>query len=195
MITPERSEHFIFSIADGTAKFCGRGHEVRESPSKAGSTCNESRSQRWPSRKLGESQPTETHDDADVRNDFWSIEGDFTYRHHTELRVHLHVPKEESFPTPLKYLTHTSLDVLQEKRINDYFDVDVDRTLSDTWKGFTKFTFMKEKLPPGYKWSRRRLTKIQATTRSDYLWPEIWIGMSKAAKKKDKQEWALMLEN
>ena len=32
-----------------------------------------------------------------------------------------------------------------------------------------------------------RLTKIQATTRPDYLWPEIWIGMSKAAKKKEKK--------
>ena len=41
---------------------------------------------------------------AEVRNDFWSIEGDFIYRHHVELRVHLHVLKEESFPMPLKYI-------------------------------------------------------------------------------------------
>ena len=40
-------------------------------------------------------------------------------------------------------------------------------------------------------WSRERLTKIQATTRPDYLWAEIWIGMSKAAQKKEKQEWAI----
>ena len=43
-------------------------------------------------------QPTETQDDAEARNDFWSIEADFIYRHHTEPRVHFHVPKEESFP-------------------------------------------------------------------------------------------------
>ena len=42
-------------------------------------------------------QPTETHGDAVARNYFWSIEGDFIYRHHTELRVHLHALKEESF--------------------------------------------------------------------------------------------------
>ena len=35
-------------------------------------------------------------------------------------------------------------------------------------------------------WSRVRLTKIQATTRTDYLWHEIWIGVSKAAKKSRK---------
>ena len=35
-----------------------------------------------------------------------------------------------------------------------------------------------------------RLTKIQATTRPDYLWPETWSGMSKAAQKKKKQQWA-----
>ena len=58
-------------------------------------------------------QPTETHDDAVARNYFWSIEADFIYRRHIELRVHLHALKEESFPIPLKYLetTHTSLDV------------------------------------------------------------------------------------
>ena len=42
--------------------------------------------------------------------------------------------------------------------------------------------------PKGCMWSGRRLTKIQATTRPDYLWPEIWTDMSKAAQKKEKQE-------
>ena len=40
-------------------------------------------------------------------------------------------------------------------------------------------------------WSRVRLTKIQATTRPDYLWLETWSSMSKAAHKKEKQEWAI----
>ena len=88
--------------------------------------------------------------------------------------------------------THTHLDVLQEKSINDYWNVDGDRSLSDSWTGFTKFTSLNEKRPSGFLLSgRRRSTKIQATTRPDYLWPEIWIGMSKAAEKHDKQEWAL----
>ena len=79
------------------------------------------------------------------------IEGDFIYRHHIEPRVQLCVPKEESFPIPLKCIDvtrteHTSLDVLQEKRINDYWNVDVDRTLSDSWRGFAKSTLLNEKL-------------------------------------------------
>ena len=57
----------------------------------------------------------------------------------------------------------------------------MDRSLFDSWKGFTKLTPSKEKLPKGCLWSRRQLTEIQATTRLDYLWPEIWSDMSKAA--------------
>ena len=63
--------------------------------------------------------------------------------------------------------------------------------MSDSWTGFTKFMFLNEKLPPGYMWSGERLTKIQATTRPGYLWSEIWIGMSNAAKKQEKQEYWL----
>ena len=60
------------------------------------------------------------------------------------------VPKEETFTIPLKYIdvtrsTHTDLDVMQEKRVDDYWNVDSNRNLSDSWKGFTKFTLFKEK--------------------------------------------------
>ena len=52
------------------------------------------------------------------------------------------MPTEESFPIPLKYIdvtrtTHTSLDVL-EKHIEDDWNVDEDRELSDALTGFTK---------------------------------------------------------
>ena len=68
---------------------------------------------------------------------------DFIYRHHDEPRVHLYVPEEETFRIPLKYIdvirsTHTDLDVLQEKRDDDYWNVDLNRSLSDSWKGFVK---------------------------------------------------------
>ena len=63
--------------------------------------------------------------DSGARNDFWSIEGSYIYRHHVEPRVQLHVPNEETFPIPLKYIdvtsaTYTNLDVLQEKRTDDF---------------------------------------------------------------------------
>ena len=79
------------------------------------------------------------------------MSGHFIYRHHVEPRVKLYVPKEETFPIPLKYIDdtrsiHSDLDVLQEKRIDDYWNVDSRKHLSDSWRGFTKFTLLKEKL-------------------------------------------------
>ena len=67
-------------------------------------------------------------DDSEARSDFWSIEGNYIYRHHVEPRVKLYVPKEEPFPIPLRYVdvvrrTNTTLDVLVESRIEDYWNV------------------------------------------------------------------------
>ena len=39
-------------------------------------------------------------------------------------------------------------------------------------------------------WSGGRLTKRQATSRPDHLWPELLRGMSKNAKLREKQKWA-----
>ena len=110
---------------------------------------------------LGESEGSfpQTHDSLPVAgeamNDFWSMSGSFIYRHHVEPRVKFYSPKEESFPIPLKYIdvtrtTHTNLDVKQEKRIDDYCNIDGSRNLSDPWTGFTQFTLLDEKPPDGY---------------------------------------------
>ena len=117
---------------------------------------------------------TRIKDDAEARNDFWSIEGDFIYRHHVEHRVQLHVPK---FPIPLKYIdvtrsTHTILDVMQEKRNNDFVNVDGERTLSDSETGFTEFTFLIEKLLAGYM-----LSPGCTWQRSEQLPDQIFVGL------------------
>ena len=78
-------------------------------------------------------QPHDSFPDAgEAINDFWSMSGSFIYRHHVEPRVKLYSPREESFPIPLKYIdvtrtTHTNLDVKQEKRIDDYWNIDGSR--------------------------------------------------------------------
>ena len=131
------------------------------------------------------------------------MSGSFIYRHHVEPRVKLYSPREESFPIPLKYIdvsrtTHTNLDVKQEKRIDDYWNIDGSRDLSDPWTGLTQFTLLQEKPPEGYMWSGRRLTRKQLTSRPDHLWPELWKSMGKHAKLKEKQKWSeekLHLEN
>ena len=158
---------------------------------------------------LGESegslpQPQDSFPDAgEAINDFWSMSGSFIYRHHVEPRVKLYSPREESFPIPLKYIdvsrtTQTNLDVKQEKRIDDYWNIDGSRDLSDPWTGFTQFTLLEEKPPEGYMWSGWRLTRKQLTSRPDHLWPELWKSMWKHAKLKEKQKWSsekLHLEN
>ena len=103
------------------------------------------------------------------------------------------MPKEETFPTPLKYTdvirsTHTDLDVMQGKRIDGFWNVDSNRSLSDSRKEFAKFTLPKEKPPTGYIWSGERLAKVQTTTRSDYVWREVWTKIGNAAQNREKQE-------
>ena len=139
-------------------------------------------------------QPHDSFPDAgEAINEFWSMSGSFIYRHHVEPRVKLYSPREESFPIPLKYIdvsrtTHTNLDVKQEKRIDDYWNIDGSRDLSDPWTGFTQFTLLDKKAPGGYTRSGVRLTRKQLTSRPDHLWPEIWKSMGKHAKLKEKQK-------
>ena len=113
--------------------------------------------------------------------------GSFIYRHHVEPRVKLCSPREESFPIPLKYIdvtrtTHANLDVKQEKRIDDYWNIDGCGDLSDPWTGFTQFALLDEKAPDGCAWSGGGATRKQLTSRPDHLWPELWKSMGKNAK-------------
>ena len=95
------------------------------------------------------------------------MSGNFIFRHHVEPRVKLYLPRDESFPIPLKYIdvsrtTHTNLDVKHEKRIDDYWNIDGSRDLSDSWTGFTRFILLEEKPPDGFLWSRERFNKKTA---------------------------------
>ena len=191
VIFPKENGKFIFPIADGRIKTPGGDQELRTS------TLIRPRPIQGESHVdfLGVSErsfppPHDSFPDAgEAINDFWSMSGNFIYRHHVEPRVKLGSPREESFPIPLKYIdvtrtTHTNLDVKQEKRIDDYWNIDGSRDLSDPWTGFTQFTILDEKAPDGYTWSRGRLTRKQLTSRPDHLWPELWKSMGKHAKLK-----------
>ena len=106
-----------------------------------------------------------------------------------EPRVKLYVPREDAFSTPLKCIdvtrnTRTSLDVMLEKSIDDYWNV---RYVD--W--FTIFTVLSEKPLDGCTWFGWRLTRKQTTSRPDTLWPEMWKYMSEASKRKEKQTWAI----
>ena len=81
--------------------------------------------------------------------------------------------------------------MMSEKHIEDYWNVDGDRELSDTWTGFTRFIFLNEKPLDGCTWSGKRLTRKQTTSRPDNVWPEMWKHVSDASKRKEKQTWAI----
>ena len=123
------------------------------------------------------------------------MSGNFIHRHHVEPRVKLYSPREKSFPIPLKYIdvtrtTRTNLDGKQERRIDDYWNIDGSRDLSDSWPCFTQLTPLEEKPPDGYMWSGERLTKRQVTFRPDHLWPELWTKLGKNAQLKERQKWS-----
>ena len=123
------------------------------------------------------------------------MSGNFIYRHHVEPRVKLYSPREESFPIPLKLFdasrtTRTNLDVKQERCIDDYWNIDGSRDLSDPWTGFNQFTLLEQKPLNGFLCSGRRLTRKQLTSRPDHLWPGLWVKMGKHAKLKKKQKWS-----
>ena len=62
---------------------------------------------------------------------------------------------------------------MQESHMDDCWNIDGSRDLSDSWTGFTQFTLLRGKLPEGFLWSGWRLTKRQATSRPDHLWLEL----------------------
>ena len=167
---------FIFPATDGRIKLSGGDQELKTS------TLVRHRPIQGEGHVdfLGESEgslppPQDSFPDAgEAINDFWSMSGNFIYRHHVEPRVKLYSLREESFLIPMKYIdvsktTHTNLDVKQEKRIDDYWNIDGSKDLSEYWTRFTQFTFLEEKPPDGYMWSGWRLTRKQLTSRQDHF--------------------------
>ena len=105
LILLERVKIANFPVADGTLQAYGRDQGLRKS------TLIRNQLVRGESRQdlLDESKgsPPSTHfhdsypDASEARDDFWSISGNFIYRHHVEPRVKFYTPREESFPIPL----------------------------------------------------------------------------------------------
>ena len=60
------------------------------------------------------------------------------------------MPREATITIPLRKIDMTrtanaTLDVMFERRTDDYWIVEGDRDLSDAWTGFTRFTILAEK--------------------------------------------------
>ena len=161
VIFPKEKGELIFPIADGRIKTLGGDQDLRTSTLVRHRPIQGENGRDF----LGESEgslPPPPHDSfpdaGEAINDFWSMSGNFKNRHHVEPRVKLYSPREEPFPIPLKYIdvsrtTHSNLDDKQERCIDDYWNIDGSRDLSDSWTGFTQFTLLDEKPPDGFLWS------------------------------------------
>ena len=165
VIFPKENGNFIFPVADGRINFIGGDQELRTSTLMRDHPIRGESQKDFPG-ELELSPPPPPRDSppdaGEAINDFWSMSGNFIFRHHVQPRVKLYSPREESFPSPLKYIdvsrtTHTNLDVMQERRIDDYWHIDGSRDLSGSWKDFTQFTVLDEKPPEGHVWSGLRL--------------------------------------
>ena len=176
-------EHLMFPIADGTVKLSGWDHGIRRSTS--------TRDQLVRSEELSgdlqgisdTSQPTdEITDDGEARDDFWSIQGNCAEGRDISNSTEIRWRGQDYTKKPwvcCKQAVETIIGTLMrietfriygpDSRSSQYRMKDV---LTDIWSG-------------------RRLTKVQATTRLDYSWPQMWTGMSKASQRKEKQQWAI----
>ena len=159
VIFPKEGE-FTFPIADGRIKTPGEDQELRIS------TLIRPRPSRGEGHVdfLGESEGSFPQPHDSLPRCRWTNE---------RLLVHvgkLHIPPSLNLETnftrreknhslfhwskfDVSRTTHTNLDVKQEKRIDDYWNLDGSRNLSDPWTGFTQFTLLDEKAPDGYTWS------------------------------------------
>ena len=178
VITPQNGEAFTLPSEDGKIKLSGGDQVLRTS------TLIRDSPERGEEREVLGGEPDGSPTTRLIARWRWSAKRLYINRHHVEPRVKLHVPREESFPMSLRYIdvtraTSMTLDVLLERRIDDYWNIEEDRDLSDAWTGSTRFTLLNEKPPDECTWSGERLTKTQTTSR-----PELWKNMSNAAQRK-----------
>ena len=192
-----QTRRIIFPIADGRIKPFGGDQDLRTSTSTRQPPIQGESHVDFLGKSEGSLPPPHDSfpDASEAINDSWSMSGNFRNRLHVEPRVKIHSPREELFPIPMKYIdvswsTHANLDVNQEKPIDDYWNIDGSRDLSDPWTGFTQCTILEEKPPEGYLLSGRRLTRKQPTFRPNHLWAGFWEKMWKNAKLKEKQKWS-----
>ena len=79
---------------------------------------------------------------------------------------------------------------MQERRIDDYWNIDGSRDLSDSWAGFTQFTLLEENLPTDLCGPGRDLQENSLHPGQIILWTELWRGMARNAKLKERQKWS-----
>ena len=91
-----KGETFMFPVADGAVKNFGEDKDLRVSflIRDRGEEQDDLRGESEGSSST--LRQDSSWNDGEAKGDFWSISGEFIYRHHVEPRVKLYVPTEES---------------------------------------------------------------------------------------------------
>ena len=95
VLMPKNSDNFKFPVADGTVRLVWRDQVFRKSISIQDHPARDEEHNDVLQGESDGSPPFNTlTDGGEARNDFWTIAGNYIYRHHVEPRVELYVPKE-----------------------------------------------------------------------------------------------------
>ena len=180
---PKMVKRIIFPIADGTVKLSGRDQVLRTS-TLIGDSPDRGRRTRKSSRRIRRSSSTPFQDSSpdhgEARGPFEGTtftvitlnrESNCTCREKHYSQFHWNI-------LDVTRATSTSLYVMLEKSIDDYWNVDGDRDLSDTWASFTRFTILDEKTTGWMHMVRGATDKEANDIQARHLWPETWKDMS-----------------
>ena len=128
-------------------------------------------------------------DNSEARNDLWSIEENYIDRHHVEPSVKLCPRKNHSQSwSGEQVLPRMCCWTAVQTIIGTLMATGNCLNLGLASRNSLYWT---KNLQMGAHGPGERLTRIQATWRPDHLSPEIWLGMWKAAQRREKQQWAI----
>ena len=124
------------------------------------------------------------------------MSGNFTYRHHQDLRVTLYEPDENTFPVPLKYIhvmrqKETDIDNVSESAINNMWteNKNVRLFLKNGQEQPDSKSFVHDFLKEMHGFEGGP-TQFQKSSRRDNTWPKAWITLSTKQKEKEIAEYA-----
>ena len=171
VMTPHKSEHSIFPFAEGTVKLSGRDHEFREPTLRREQPeRSEDLGENFKDTRRGLNRPKRKMTlKPEMTFGQWKVTSFIVITSNLEFNS---CWKEKHSQYHWSTLTwpglHTTLDVMQESRIDDNWNIHGDRNLSEPWTRVSRSS----QCWGGYMSSGERLTKVQATTRPEHVWPE-----------------------
>ena len=195
VLITQRDEEFVFLAADGSAKLSGRSYEFQEPTLRREKTVREriSLENRMAMEKCFNLKKQQMTKESKKIFGLTQKLGK-TYRHHIEPRSSIARAEKRIISYSTEYFWFHQVNLCgsgdcTKKRIYDYWDVDENRNLSDSWTSFTRFALLNKTPMKRYNQPGRKLTRIQTTSRPDHIWPDALTRIGKADLRRNKNDW------